>query len=421
MVKTKNVLVVDDEPNIQKSIRSILESKGFQTSLCADPLQVEGFLKQNPVDLVLLDIWMPGMDGHTLLKIIKAFNRRLPVIIMSGHASVHTGIEVAKNGADDFLEKPFASELLLSKIRTHLRVGGGENADFATEEPHPYARLLKRVPLKQRTLKKSGVLKGKGLHSGESTGIILSPLPPDSGIVFEDISAGGQIKAWAKNVHSTSFATNLTSEGSSVICVEHLLSALHAYGVDNALIKVNKEIPILDGSSLPFCDLIESCGVAEQGLEKKMIVIDRVYECVDTENPNKVLRIEPADDLEIDYHLELPPGFGDQHYLVKIPGGDVETYKKEIAPARTFGFLEELKSLQSAGFGQGGDLENFLLLDQDRVINTRFRFPEEPARHKILDVIGDLYLMGAPVRGKVTAMKTGHRHTIALLKVIAAG
>jgi UDP-3-O-acyl N-acetylglucosamine deacetylase len=413
----KRLLIIDDEPSIQKSIGNLLSSRGYETLHCEDPLLAEKELSLKPFDLVLLDIWMPGLDGYTLLSRIKNSYPRLPVIIMSGHASVTAGVEAAKKGADDFLEKPFSTDLLLAKIREQL--GQTENGTLVEIKINrqPFKKLVRPLNRPQKTLAKSGVLKGKGIHSGESTGIILSSSPVGSGIVFEDISTGTPIYSLITQVQSTSFATNLVFEGKSVMCVEHLLSALHALEIDNANIRVNKELPILDGSSLPFCDLIRELGSEEQKENRQAIFIDREYVYADPKDAEKKISIGPNSEpfLEIEYFLELPDTLGSQKVTYRL---SAETYAAEIAPARTFGFIDEIKGLQAEGLGQGGSLDNFIMLGENGAVNTEFRLENELARHKILDIIGDLYLAGAPIYGKVKAHKTGHRHTIALLREI---
>lgn len=421
MMKMKRVLVVDDEPNIQKAVGAVLADAGFQAIGVTDPTEVQALVRRETFDLVLLDIWMPGLDGHTVLRLIKAERPFLPVIIMSGHASVSTGVEAARQGAEDFMEKPFSTDVLLAKIR---RVTGGDGAGSPSPLGNPLGPFLKEISRPQRTLAKSGVLKGKGLHTGEHTGLILSPLPADSGIIFEDMASGQTIAANCHRVESTAYATLLKSGGAQVACVEHLLSTLHAFGIDNVAVKVSKEIPILDGSSAPLCQFVAGLGVVAQNTPARALVVDRLVVVTDPKDPTRHITLAPSQTLEIEYHLELPPEFGNQSIHLVLPEDPDDRavfYTREIAPARTFGFLEELKGLQAAGLGQGGTLDNFLLLDKGQVLNTVFRLDRELARHKILDIIGDLYLAGAEVRGKVTAHKTGHRHNVALLQTLAKG
>jgi UDP-3-O-[3-hydroxymyristoyl] N-acetylglucosamine deacetylase len=232
------------------------------------------------------------------------------------------------------------------------------------------------------------------------------------------LPTGIEMPAHVRAVAETDYATTLSSPGGeSIKTVEHLLSALHAYGIGNLLIKVHGEIPVLDGSALEFCKVLEEVGIADQDEPLQEVVIDRRYEV--NGSGEKRLTIEPADEFSVSYLLRYPPPVGEQAYDFTL--SSAETYKREIAPARTFGFMKDLKMLNELGLGSGGRLDNFILVGEDEVINTELRFPDEFVRHKILDIIGDLYLVGYPIRGKVTARLTGHRDNIALIRQIVAG
>lgn len=270
--------------------------------------------------------------------------------------------------------------------------------------------------LKQRTLKNSVVLRGLGLHSGIKTGMILSPLPPDSGIVFGDISTGLRVPALLENVRSTEYATTLSNGSVTIKTIEHIMSALHSYRITNLLIKIGDEAPIMDGSALDFCQIIEDSGIEEQdGFIEEIIIDEPLVIGDETEGPS--IRVEPAPVFSVHYYLDYPAPIGVQEYEYAHQSG--EHYKETIAPARTFGFLRDVKKLEEAGLGGGGKLSNFVLIDDEKVVNTPLRFPDEPARHKILDLIGDLYLLGRPIRARVTARKSGHTQNIALIKKIS--
>ena len=245
--------------------------------------------------------------------------------------------------------------------------------------------------------------------------MVIQPLPPDTGIHFLTLPRGVTMPAHVNSVAETDYATSLTSDGESIRTVEHLLSALHACGVNNLLVKVHGEIPVLDGSALGFLDRIKEIGVVEQDAMVKELVIDRRYELGDG---TKSLVVEPADVFSVSYQLSYPPPIGNQFYDFVF--ADCDTYREEIAPARTFGFMRDLKMINELGLGTGGRLDNFILVGEDNVINTDLRFPDEFVRHKILDIIGDLYLLGYPVRGKVTARLTGHRDNIEIQRQILA-
>jgi UDP-3-O-acyl N-acetylglucosamine deacetylase len=174
------------------------------------------------------------------------------------------------------------------------------------------------------------------------------------------------------------------------------------------------EIPILDGSALEFCNLIEEAGIDEQDAETSEIVIDRPYR-VEVEGGESIT-IEPAQSFEVRYVLNYPKPVGVQEHTYVFRGA--ETFKNEIAPARTFGFLKDIEKLERMGLVSGGRLSNCILIDDEKIINTDLRFANEFARHKILDIIGDFYLLGRPIRGRVRAQMTGHKDNIALLQQI---
>lgn len=270
----------------------------------------------------------------------------------------------------------------------------------------------------QKTLKRSVVLCGQGLHSGTKTGLILSPLPPDSGIVFCDISTGESITAHLDYVSSTDYSTSLRKDKKVVRTIEHIMAVLHMYQINNLLIKMGDEAPIMDGSAIDFCELIEDGGIEEQEVSCKEIVIDKVYSVNVSANNGKSISIEPAETLMVDYTLDYPPPIGCQKFFFKFSGTDY--FKREIAPARTFGFLKDYEKLEEMGLASGGRLNNVILVDDEKVINTSLRFSDEFVRHKILDIIGDFYLLGRFIKGKITARMTGHRENIALLGDIKA-
>jgi UDP-3-O-acyl N-acetylglucosamine deacetylase len=242
------------------------------------------------------------------------------------------------------------------------------------------------------------------------------PLPPGSGIHFLTLPEHHVVAAHVAFVADTDYATTLGPAGEPIRTVEHLLSALHAYGVTNLLVKVHGEIPVLDGSALEFCKTLEEIGLEDQDEPRRELVIDRPYRVGNGDG--KELSIEPYDGFAVSYLLRYPPPVGEQSFAFQLSGADA--YKRDIAPARTFGFMKDLKMMNELGLGSGGRLDNFILVGEDEVINTELRFPDEFVRHKILDVIGDLYLLGFPIRGRVTARLTGHRDNIALLRQIAA-
>lgn len=268
----------------------------------------------------------------------------------------------------------------------------------------------------QRTLKRSVVLCGSGLHSGFKTGLIMQPLPPGSGVIFGDISSGANIPARLENVQSTDYSTCLKKGFKTVDTIEHIMAVLHMYRISNLLIKIGDEAPVMDGSSIDFCRLIEDAEFEEQDEILDEVIIDRTYRFENEKNPSCYITIEPADRLKVSYHMDYPAPIGIMDHTFEFDGE--ESFKREIAPARTFGFVEEITQLTKMGFGAGGKLDNFILLGDDKVLNTELRFKDEFARHKILDILGDFYLLGKPIRGHIKAHKTGHTQNIGLLRQI---
>ena len=276
------------------------------------------------------------------------------------------------------------------------------------------AKKLKKA--RQKTLKRSVVLSGQGLHSGMKAGLILSPLPPNSGVVFGNITTSETIPAHIDYVESTDYATSLKCGQASAQTIEHFMAVLHAYHISNVQIKISGEIPIMDGSSLEFCKLIEEAGIEEQEAEQDEIIIDQRYAVGEVSENTKYITIEPHHTLTIKYLLNYPQPVGKQEFTFTLKNS--ESFKSLIAPARTFGFLKDIEQLERKGLASGGRLHNCILIDDEKIVNTELRFPDEFVRHKILDLIGDFYLLGKPIRGFVTAQMTGHSDNSALLKKI---
>ena len=266
----------------------------------------------------------------------------------------------------------------------------------------------------QRSISKSVVLYGRGLHSGLKTGLIIEPLSPGSGIQFGSLTSPDIVRANVDSVDGTNHATNLRNGAVTARTIEHLMSALHAYKISNILIKMSEEVPVMDGSAVEFCRLLEEAGIEDQKEKREDLWVDKVYEIGEPADEKGYIRIEPADSFSVSYLIDYPEPIGKQSYLYEHK--NALSFQEEIAPARTFGFVSELESLEKMGLAEGGRWDNVILVDKARVVNTQLRFPNEFVRHKILDVIGDLYLTGRPIRGKVTAERSGHRHNVALVK-----
>jgi len=427
-LRQKVILIVDDEDKVRESIREVLADEGYRVVDTGDGNRVLELIDEEKPGLVLLDIWMPQIDGIDLLKQIKSKEPGINVVMISGHGNIHTAVTATKFGAFDFIEKPLSLDALLLTVQRALGdyspgrpseadANGGRTSKKGKHSPAAGRVGSATLSIKQCTLKKSIVTSGQGLHSGMKTGLILHPLPPNSGILFTGISGDAQVPAHLDHVGSTGYATSLRAKGFAVGTVEHLLAVLHSYGITNLLVKVQGEIPILDGSALEFCNLIDEVGIQEESEEWSEIVVDRPYR-IESQRGESI-SIEPADILSVHYVLNYPKPVGIQEHTYTHLGS--ACFREEIAPARTFGFLRDIEQLQQAGLVNGGKLNNCILIDDEKIINTDLRFSNELARHKILDIMGDFYLLGKPVRGAITAVMTGHSDNIALLRELRNG
>ena len=268
----------------------------------------------------------------------------------------------------------------------------------------------------QNTLKDEIFISGQGLHTGRNISMRLRPAPSNTGVVFIRTDKGNvRIKASVSTVSDTTFATTLTSEGVRIGTVEHLLAALAGLNVDNVYVEINgPEVPIMDGSAYAFVSRIMECGIAKQ--EKAISYIKILAPIVVMEGHSQIA-ITPYEGTRITYRLFYThPAFGEQKMGIDI---STTTFLNELAPARTFGFLRDVEMLKSRGLAQGGSLDNAIVLGESEVINSNMlRFKDEFVRHKILDAIGDLSLIGLPIYGHIIANKSGHTLHIKLLRKI---
>ena len=275
--------------------------------------------------------------------------------------------------------------------------------------------------VQQRTLKNVIRASGVGLHSGQKIRLTLRPAPVDHGITFcrVDLDPVVEIPAKAENVGDTTMSTTLTNGTAKVSTVEHLLSAMAGLGIDNAIVDVDgPEIPIMDGSSGPFVFLLQSAGVVEQAAAKKFIRIKKPVEVTDGD---KLGRFSPFDGFKVDFSIDFDhPVFRDRSLRAKIDFSST-SYVKEVSRARTFGFVHEIEYLQSIGLARGGSLDNAIVVDRFDILNKDgLRYEDEFVKHKILDAIGDLYLLGYSVIGEFRAHKSGHGLNNQLLRSLLA-
>jgi UDP-3-O-[3-hydroxymyristoyl] N-acetylglucosamine deacetylase len=271
--------------------------------------------------------------------------------------------------------------------------------------------------MKQTTIAKPVELVGIGLHKGSPVRLRLEPLEADSGIVFVRKDVGVSIPLKPENVVDTQMATVIGKEGHYISTIEHLLSAVYAYGIDNLRIIVDAdEIPVMDGSSASFCLLLDEAETVEQDAPKRIM---RIKKEVTVQDGEKYAKLIPSNDLRYRFTIRFKhPVIDEQHFDLDFSR---ETYKQEISRARTFGFLHEVQYLRSKGLALGGSLENAVVLDEKKVLNPEgLRYSNEFVRHKILDAIGDLYLLGHSLIGAFTGFKSGHALNNKLLRALVA-
>ncbi|OGW26867.1 MAG: UDP-3-O-[3-hydroxymyristoyl] N-acetylglucosamine deacetylase [Nitrospirae bacterium GWC2_57_13] len=266
----------------------------------------------------------------------------------------------------------------------------------------------------QRTIKNTMAVEGIGLHSGRPVRMLLQPAAAGQGIVFIRTDLGGvEIAAAAENTSATSYATTLSRNNASIKTVEHLLAALAGLGIDNVTIEIDgEELPILDGSAAPFVRLIVEAGIQMQSLQRSTIKITKP---IFVREGSKQVALWPADSPSISYFIDFDhPLLREQ--AMNIPVSE-ESFLRELADARTFGFLSDVQMLQANGLARGGSLENAVVLDEQKVLNKEgLRHRDEFVRHKILDLIGDLSLAGMPIIGHVVAHKAGHSLNARMVK-----
>lgn len=271
--------------------------------------------------------------------------------------------------------------------------------------------------MKQRTLKDSIRATGIGLHSGVKVYMTLRPAPPNSGIIFRriDLNTPVDVPAKATKVTETTLGTTIQQDQVKVATVEHLLSAMAGLGIDNAFVDVTAaEVPIMDGSAAPFVFLLQSAGIEEQRAPKKFI---RIRKSVEVRDGDKWARLKPYNGFRVNFEIDFDHPVLRRHRQSASLDFSTTSFLKEISRARTFGFLTDLETLRARDLTLGGSLENAVVMDEYRVLNEDgLRFRDEFVRHKILDAIGDLYLLGACLLGEFSGFKSGHNLNNALLR-----
>ena len=269
----------------------------------------------------------------------------------------------------------------------------------------------------QLTIQRPVETNGVGLHTAVKSSVRLVPAPADTGIVFRRVDLDNfEIEAHVRNVARVSYATSLMRQGVLLSTTEHLLAALYSCGVDNVYVEIDAlELPILDGSSKPFIELLGQAGIRKLRRKRRYI---RVIKPLEFSDGDRRIGIYPADEFRVHCFVDYDhPAVGPQEVEMVV---DRESFSRELAPARTFGFMKDFSGLQAMGLIRGGSIENAIVLDQDSIMNGPLRFPDEFGRHKALDLIGDLALVGRPLKARIVAHKAGHAlHTQLVTRLLA--
>jgi UDP-3-O-[3-hydroxymyristoyl] N-acetylglucosamine deacetylase len=269
----------------------------------------------------------------------------------------------------------------------------------------------------QLTIQRPVEIDGVGLHTAVRSHVRLVPAPADTGIVFRRVDLDGfQIEAHVRNVARVSYATSLMKQGVLLSTVEHILAALYSCGVDNVYVELDAlELPILDGSSQPYIDLLAQAGTRTLRRRRRYI---RVTKPLEFSDGDRRIGIYPCEEFRVHCFVDYDhPSVGPQEVEMVV---DRESFSHELAPARTFGFMKDFAGLQAMGLIRGGSVENAIVLDNDSILNGPLRFPDEFGRHKALDLIGDLALVGRPLKARIVAHKAGHAlHTQLVTRLLA--
>ncbi len=267
----------------------------------------------------------------------------------------------------------------------------------------------------EQTIRSTVECNGIGLHGGAPVSMRLNPAPSGAGIVFRRLDLDGfEIEAISRNVARVSYATSLMKKGVLISTTEHLLSAFVGMGIDNAIVELdNLELPILDGSALPFVELIQKAGIRRQRRPRKYL---RILRGIEMREGNKYISVEPANAYSVAYSINFPhPLIGKETFELELSN---DNYLRQIAPARTFGSRADEKAMRNMGLIRGASRDNCIVLTRDGLENGPLRFPDEFVRHKVLDLVGDLALLGKPILGKIVADRAGHAMHTALVSRI---
>ena len=411
-IKTKqNILIIDDEEDILTTCQTILEDEGYDVKIAKNNNEAEKILESKNINLVFLDVWLPNVDGLDILSHIKEKYPSTAVIVMSGHAGVETAVRATKMGAYDFLEKPISISKLLSSCNEVFKEHVNNIEIENTNNEHTNKKTECKYKIRQRTIAKSVVVSGFALMEGRKTALTLVPAEANTGIVFIDINTNTHIKLSPENILSKDKSgavnsTALVSGNRYIKTTEHFLAALHMMGITNLIVKCDGEIPNVDGSALVFCDALKEAGFIEQDDYADPIVIDQTLTYGNVNDDETYIILSPYDGLEVTLRIDFAGSIGVQKYTYKFENFD--QFTEEIGKARSFNTIDNIDYAQKMGMAGSGMIGSHILLCDGKVINTKLHFDNEFVRHKILDIIGDLYILSRPIKAKITANKSSH-------------
>lgn len=410
-----NILIVDDEKDILTTCKAVLEDEGYNAYLASNDVEAKNLLENNNINMIFLDVWLPGTDGLNMLSNIKKEYSDIPVVMMSGHAGLETAVRATKLGAYDFLEKPLSIDRLLSACNKALKLGTEKDIENSvaekTTEPSPSNTSSKnKYLIKQKTIAKSVVVTGFALMEGRKTALTLIPSDINTGIVFVDIVSNTEIKLSPDNILSKNNAsvnsTVLVNGINSIRTTEHFLAALNMYGITNLIIKYDGEVPNVDGSALVFCEALENAGIVEQDGFISPIVIDETITYGNVHDDYTYMILSPFDGFEVTLRVDFPSPVGIQKHTFTYQS--TTHFKNEIGKARSFNSIDNIDYAQKKGMAGSGLISSHIILLDGKVINTELYFEDEFVRHKILDIIGDMYILSRSIRGRINANRTSH-------------
>jgi len=403
-------LVIEDEPEVALLTKEKLELEGFDVQICKSCKELD-LLGERNFSFVLLDLWLPDCDGLDLIGALKK-KYLCPVLIISAHSDPDVIVRALRMGADYYIEKPINFEKLLSIIGNLRSIQSTEKIPGPSVHTEKFSLIseFRGRRFRRKTIKQSCILMGIGIHSGKRYGLKVCPNTEFNGIYFNPLGSDNLVPLSPLYAQADYFCSKLVWGPFEIKVIEHLLAALRLMEITDCVINCGAEVPILDGSAKEFILAFQQSGFIE-GPEDFSIGLKSMWRL--GFGDGKSIELHPSQDLSVRYTLEV----GGKEFTFEIQ--KFAEFGKEISEARTFAFLEDVKLLHKQGYAQGGRFNNFVLLDSDlKPLNDELRFPDEPVRHKILDLIGDLFSLGLPLDAKIIARKTGHRENLQLAKKI---